>query len=204
MSYATLADFKLYVSEMTGGVQTAFTAAEDTLLQKFLDQADAEIDAYVGRSFGQGANNHTHYYTEDDVDGDTLYINDGDLVSVTTLTNGDGTVISSSDYFLLPMNVSVTGQNAYDGSYYAIRLKSTQQWTFSTDGRISINGRWGFMQGAPLDIVRISMRLAYWYWAKRNETGATNMGGEQLTQQTDAYPADVKIVLDRYVRRLVA
>ena len=203
MSYATLAEFKSYIGEMTGGVQTSFSAAEDTLLQKFLDQADQEIDMYTGRSFGQGANHHIHYYTKDDVDGDTLYL-DADLVSVQTLTNGDGTVISSSDYWLLPMNVSVTGQNALDGSFSAIKLKSTKQWEFSTDGRISVEARWGYMQGVPIDIVRIAMRIAYWYWAKRNETGAVNVVGEQTTQQTDAYPADVTIVLDRYVRRLVS
>lgn len=203
MSYATLAEFKSYITEMTGGVQTAFTAGEDTLLQKFLDQADAEVDMYTGRSFGQGSNNHIHHYTEDDIDGDTLYL-DADLVSVVTLTNGDGTVISSNDYWLLPMNVSVSGQNAFDGSFSAIKLKSTAQWKFSADGRVSVNGRWGFMQGVPLDIVRAAMRLAYWYWAKRNETAAVNMAGEQTTQQTDAYPADVRQTLDRYVRRIVA
>lgn len=203
MSYATLAEFKSYITEMTGGVQTTFTAGEDTLLQKFLDQADAEIDVYTGRVYGQGANHHIHYYTQDDVDGDTLYL-DADLVSVQVLTNGDGTVISSNDYWLLPMNISVAGQNALDGSFSAIKLKSTKQWAFGTDGRISVDGRWGFMQGAPIDIVRAAMRLAYWYWAKRNETAAVNIAGEQTTQQTDAYPADVRQTLDRYIRRLVA
>lgn len=203
MSYATLADFKTYISEMTGGVQTTFTTAENTLLQSFLDQADAEIDAYTGRGFGQGANNHTHTYTADDVTDKILYL-DSDLVSVTTLTNGDGTALTSSDYTLLPRNASITGQNGYDSSYWAIELKSDHSWTFSTDGVITLNGRWGFMQGAPVDIVRCAMRIAYWYWAKRNETGSTNIAGENTTPQTDAYPADVRVVLDRYTRRLVA
>lgn len=203
MSYAALADFKSYITEMTGGIQTTYTTAENTVLQQFLDQADAEIDAYCGRSFGQGANNHTHYYTKDDVDDKTLFL-DSDLVSITTLTNGDGTVISSSDYWLLPMNASITGQNGYDGSYYAVQLKDGHSWEFDTDGRISVNGRWGWMQGAPTEIVRAAMRLAYWYWAKRNQTGATEVLGEQLSQQSDAYPHDVRIVLDRYTRRMVA
>lgn len=203
MSYAALADFKSYITEMSGGIQTTYTTAENTVLQQFLDQADAEIDAYTGRSFGQGANNHTHYYTKDDVDDKTLFL-DADLVSITTLTNGDGTVIASTDYWLLPMNASVTSQNAYDGSYYAVQLKDGHSWEFSTDGRISINGRWGWMQGAPTEIIRAAMRLAYWYWAKRNQTGATEVLGEQLSQQSDAYPADVLKVLDRYTRRMVA
>ena len=202
MSYATLAEFKSYISEMTGGIQTAFSGAEDTLLQKFLNQAKAEIDAQTGRNFGQGANNHTHYYTEDDIDGDTLYL-DSDLVSVTTITNGDGTTIASSDYFLLPMNASVTGQNGYDGSFWGIKLKSTIDWQTPTDGRISVNGRWGFMQDAPVDVVRAAMRIAYWYWTKRNQTGATEIAGAELTQQSDSYPTDVRIVFARYKRRMV-
>jgi hypothetical protein len=203
MSYATLAEFKSYISEMTGGVQTVFTVAEDALLQKFLDQADAEIEGQTGRSFGQGSNNHIHYYTKDDVDDKTLHL-DADLVSITTLTNGNGAAIASTDYWLLPMNASVTGQNAYDGSYYAIQLKDGHDWQFDTNGRVSVNGRWGWMQGAPVEIVRAAMRIAYWYWVKRNETGATNVAGEALTTESDAYPADVRIVLDRYTRRLVA
>ena len=202
MSYATLADFKSYISEMTGGIQTTYTADENTVLQKFLNQADAEIDAQTGRSFGQGVNNHTHYYTEDDIDDDTLYL-DADLVSVTTLTNGNDTVISSADYWLLPMNASVTGANGYDGSFWGIKLKSTSDWQTPTDGRISVNGRWGFMQGAPLDIVRCAMRIAYWFWTKRNQTGATEIAGAELTQQSDSYPTDVRIVIDRYKRRVV-
>ena len=202
MSYATLADFKSYISEMTGGIQTTYTADENTVLQKFLNQADAEIDAQTGRSFGQGVNNHTHYYTEDDIDDDTLYL-DADLVSVTTLTNGDDAVISSADYWLLPMNASVTGANGYDGSFWGIKLKSARDWQTPTDGRISVNGRWGFMQAAPLDIVRCAMRIAYWFWTKRNQTGATEIAGAELTQQSDSYPTDVRIVIDRYKRRVV-
>ena len=202
MSYATLADFKSYISEMTGGIQTTYTADENTVLQKFLNQADAEIDAQTGRSFGQGVNNHTHYYTEDDIDDDTLYL-DADLVSVTTLTNGDDAVISSADYWLLPMNASVTGANGYDGSFWGIKLKSARDWQTPTDGRISVNGRWGFMQAAPLDIVRCAMRIAYWFLAKRNQTGATEIAGAELTQQSDSYPTDVRIVIDRYKRRMV-
>ena len=200
MSYATLADFKSYITEMTGGVQTTFTTAENTLLQSFLDQADAEIYSQTGRTFGQGDSGHTHYYTMDDVDGDTLWLAD-DLVSVTSITNGDGTSVTAGQYWLLPMNVAVTEQNAYRGSYYAIKLKSGYAWTVPTDARITVVGRFGFMQGAPSDVIRASMRLAYWFWAKRNETGATDVAGEGLTQQSDSYPADVRAVMSRYKRR---
>jgi hypothetical protein len=202
MSYATLADFKSYISEMTGGIQTTFTTAENTLLQQFLDQADAEIEGQTGRRFGQGANNHTHYYTEDDIDDDTLYL-DADLISVITLTNGDGTAIASTDYFLLPMNASVSGEGAYDGSYWGVKLKSTKSWQTPTDGRITLVGRWGYLQGVPIDVVRAAMRIAYWYWTKRNQTGSTEIAGAELTQQSDSYPADVRIVFERYKRRVV-
>jgi hypothetical protein len=47
------------------------------------------------------------------------------------------------------------------------------------------------------------MRIAYWYWTKRNQTGATEVAGEQLTQQSDSYPTDVRIVLERYKRRVI-
>lgn len=202
MSYATLALFKSYISEMTGGIQTAYSGEEDTVLQSFLDQADAEIYSQTGRTFGQGDNNHTHYYTADDIDEKTLYLSD-DLVSVGSITNGDGIAVASTSYFLLPMNVSVTEQNSYRGSYFAIKLKESFDWNFSTDGRITVVGRFGYMQAAPTDIVRCAMRVAYWYWTKRNQTGATNVADTDLMQQSDSYPADVRLVFDRYRRRSV-
>ena len=65
---------------------------------------------------------------------------DEDLLAVTTLTNGDATAVSSSDYILLPY---------FGPPYYQIRLKQSAStiWTLDSSGNderaISVLGIWG-------------------------------------------------------------
>ena len=109
MAYCTLAQVKNYL-----GI-TADT--DDVLLAALIDRAQAAIDIYCGRKFE--ATSGTRYYEMDAVDGDYLRLDD-DLISITTLTNGDdsSTVITSAYYWLWPQN---------DGPpYHSIRLKDNQ------------------------------------------------------------------------------
>lgn len=189
MAYITLAGFKSYVDELTGGVQSSFTVAEDAVLQSFIDQAQAEIERVTERRFE--AATATRYYREDAVDGDTLHL-DADLLSVTTLTNGDGTTITGTDFWLLPDNATPKT---------AIRLKSAASWAFGTDGRIAVAGSWGFSATAPEDVKRCAYRLAWFYWSKRSAAGETSVLGDSVVQVAAEYPADVKAVLRRYRRK---
>src|SRR3990167_6268443 len=67
---------------------------------------------------------------------------DRDLLSLTTLTNGDDVAIASTDYILIPYN---------DTPKYAVELEplSSVNWQTSTDGRydrgvIDVIGVWGW------------------------------------------------------------
>ena len=74
-----------------------------------------------------------------------LWIDDDDLLAVITLTNGDATVLTTSDYFLLPRN---------DYPKYAIAIKESSSVIWETDsnndseGAISLAAIYGF--GVPL------------------------------------------------------
>jgi hypothetical protein len=192
MAYITLADFKKYHSQLTGGVPAAYTADDDAVLQMFIDQAQAEIESVTGRKF-EGAT-ATKYYTAADIDSGLLWLSD-DLISITTLTNGDGAAIASDAYSLLPYNHTPR---------YAVMLKSTTAWTFPVDGRVSILGSWGYSATAPDDIKRLAYRLAYFYWLKRSATGETSVLNDSTAQVASEYPADIKSALRRYKRRGVA
>ena len=181
MSYATAAELKSYlgISENT----------DDTLLAALLNRATAAIEQYTHRVFSAAVG--TRYYRSDAVDGDTLHL-DGDLYSVTTLTNGEGDTIT--EYWLLPRNEGPP--------YHAIKLKSGSDysWTFGTDGEVEVYGEWGFSSDPPDDIVHACVRLAGYYYRQKDAQVF------DVTAQPDAgiitipkgLPADVKMLLTPY------
>ena len=132
--YATLAEYKAY---STARGQTASTdTADDGVIVDLLEQASRYLDDKTGRQFYPTV--ETRVY--DIPSSSTLWL-DGDLLSLTTLTNGDATTISSTNYSLLDSNVT---------PYYAIKLKdiSSVAWVANSSNSneqvISVAGFWGF------------------------------------------------------------
>lgn len=185
------------------------TTTDDDLIEALIARAQRAIESYCHRWFE--ARTETRYYRRDAVDaGDTLrhsiseipglvngvlYLDD-DLLSVTTLTNGDGTVIPTTGYWLGPRNSGPP--------YWYICLKSTYSWAFDTDGEISVAGTWGYSATAPEDIVHSTIRLAAYYYRQKDvqvfdTTAAPELGVITVPQ---GLPADVKILLEPY-RRVV-
>ena len=192
MAYVTLAEFKTYMNDLTGGTQTSFSAQEDITLQVFLDQAVAEVESMTGRDFE--ATSGTRYYTSASVDGQRLYLG-ADLLSVTTLTNGNAATISGSNFTLEPRNSTVKD---------VIRLHDGYWWEFSTvDSVVTVLGSWGYSASPPVDLKRGVMRLAWFYWQKRGATGESTVLAEGVVQNAAAYPADVTGVIKRYRRMKV-
>jgi hypothetical protein len=137
MAYLSLANAKVAL-----GIASADTS-DDTLLADLILEAQNAIDLDCGgRSFE--AATRTLYYGADVVHGQDLLL-DADLLAVTTLTNGDGTVLTGGDYTLWPRNST---------PYARIRLKSTVLWQFSQDGEISVSGSWGYATTAPAAVAR--------------------------------------------------
>jgi len=90
MSYCTVTDVKTYLNTTTAG--------DDLLIGDLIDSAQEAIDNYTHRTFEASADT-THYFDDDnlDGDGDTLIL-DGDLCAITSITNGDGDTVTTSDY----------------------------------------------------------------------------------------------------------
>jgi type II secretory pathway pseudopilin PulG len=191
MAYTTLADLKTWL-----GI-TATT--DDDALNDLLAAIESAIDLYCDRHFR--AQTKTRYYTEDDLDDSDqiLYIFDDDLISVTTLLNGDATTIASTSYWLEPRN---------DGPpYWKIQLKSSYYWSFITDGWIEVTGSWGYSTTPPAAVVRASLLWAAEMWGKK---GAEGVKSHQIGDFSEAfgdpsewvsYPPDaVRAFLDPLVR----
>lgn len=184
MAYVTLAEWKANRGSLSGATQAAFTAAEDAVLQTFLDQAEAELNAQTKKRYE--AATETHYFRPCDMawnNARVLLLKDW-LLSVSTLTNGNSTVISPVDYWLLPRG---------GGPYSAIEIKSSAAgWSFNTDGEISVAGAWGFTATADDRVKRVTMRLAEFFFQKRATTGESQVIGEGQIIVAAMYPEDVR------------
>ena len=182
MAYTTLADLKVYL-----GIGSA---RDDAILTACLAAAIAKVDEQFSGKWESTAG--TRYYSEDDLDFDTLWL-DAPLLTVTTLTGGDGDEILAANYWLMPRNANGTTR-AYD----SIKLKSGYTWDWNTDGEISVLGTWGFTATAPSNVIQAVWRLAsFYYRIKDNQTFGT-VGNVDLgiTEIPATIPKDVEELLD--------
>lgn len=150
------------------GTHTITKAINDeSLLSDAIDAAEAEIERITNSTFE--AATLTKYYDRshlDHNDSSILWLGD-DLLTVTTLTNGDvdGTEIAAASYWLLDRN---------DGPpYHAIQLTNTSGviWTWDTDGWVSVAGTWGRTATVDATIKEACKILsAYYYRLKDAQT----------------------------------
>jgi hypothetical protein len=138
--YATLLQIKNRINSL--GMST--DATDDATIENMVEQASRVIDGYCGgRTFY--ARTETHYFNTPD--GLQLDLDD-DLLTVTTLTNGDATVVTSSKYFLIDRNKP---------PYYEIKLRASSGiiWQLDSNGdeeqAISLAGSWGYVDRAATD-----------------------------------------------------
>ncbi len=203
MAYFTTAELKAYL-----GITSS---SDDVQLGYLPDRVTEAINTYCHRHFEPEAEHgpaasHTHYFTAlltvdggDLLDWRTLNLNH-DLAELTSITNGDGTVISASDVVLLPLNVKPTN---------FIRIKSgvNVTWTYTTspEAAIAVAGKWSYSLDIPADVKAAALRWgAHLY---RLRTGATSVPAD-ITVSADGsafasnrIPSDVAQLLRPYIRR---
>lgn len=176
------------------------TTDDDSALSGFITGASKLIDSHCKRTIYAGSDETRYFDAVGDhiIDGRTLLL-DGDLSSVTTVTNGDGNAITSSYYTLVPANRP---------PYYAIRILAsyTSTWTYTTnwENAISITGRWCYATRVPDDIVEVMKHWAsYLYKLKDSQvfdvTAAPEFGTLTIPK---GIPAFVKEAL-RHYRKVV-
>lgn len=198
MAYTTNTDLKIYLDIPSG------TTTWDTLLTTLIARAQAVIDRYCGQSFEASADT-TRYFSAasvengGSVDGRDLIL-DAPLCAITSVTNGDGTVVSSGNYVKLPIN---------GDRWYALRLKTASglTWTYDDDiesDLIAVTGKFAYSTTAPADIVQACTRLAAYLYNQRknaNDLDRAVVVGD-MTILPARIPADVLSLLESY-RRLV-
>ena len=191
MAYLTTDELRAYI----GGFESGDSTTDEDQLQDAIDDAVAEFEEATGLTFE--ASTETRYFTygvDTDDSGFVLHL-DKPLLTVTTLTNGDGTVIPSTDYKLRPLNESPKYE-------IALLPSKGRTWAYVDDaeGAISVAGTWGYSATVPTDVKRAVKRLAAYYYKQRDAVV------EQVTADPETgqlilppgYPKDVYKVIRRY------
>ncbi len=191
MAYATLAQLRAEL-----GFKTANTG-DDTLLTAKLDRATAIIDGATQRVFN--AVTMTRYYDAvRDVDDMTLHL-DYDLLSITTLINGDGVVVPAAARVLLPANYTPK---------FAVKLKASYgyYWTYDTDPEdaISIEGSWGYMATPSADIVEATLLIAAYLYRLKDEAefGSAGVADVATLKTLSAFPKRAMDIICHYARMI--
>lgn len=190
--YCTLAEFKAYAIP-----DGATDAADDAVIEDIIEAASRWIDGKTGRTFYSRAA-ETRYF--DTPDTRELWLDD-DLISITTLTNGDGTVIASTDYVLLPNNYSPK---------YAIKLRdaSSESWELSStdnspEKAITVLGSWGYAATAPDDIKTACIMLSDSMYRRRmgeNVSGVASVTAAGVVISPADIPSGVMALIRPYIR----
>jgi hypothetical protein len=193
MAYCSDEDVKEYldIAELT----------DDTLLSDLIDRAQEAIDSHTRRTFEDpGADATRNFTVGEDTDGLYLYF-DEDIYSITTVkSDADGsspTTITSTQYVTIPRNTT---------PYYGIKIlsSSNEYWDYTDDPEngIEITGRWAYSSAAPADVSQACARWAAYMYRQRDaqvfDTTAIPEAG--VIQIPQGIPADVKVLLDAYVR----
>jgi hypothetical protein len=185
MAYCTASEVNVY-----SGIPST-----DAAMIALIPRAEAMIEEFTRRTFE--ARTETHYYNVPD--GRELYIDDDDLLTISALTNGDGTVLTTADYYLYPRNTNPK---------WAIVLKQSSDYVWeddadgNTEGVISVAGTWGYSATVPDDIKHACIRLTTYLYRQKDSSVMDSVAYQEAGILTipKGIPQDVLDILTRYRR----
>ena len=161
MAYVTLAEVRTHAGF------DADDTTDDGRLAALIPQAQSAIDAWTRTTFEIASDTTKYFDAIDDVEGLTLYLVGAhvfeQLADITTITNGDATVVTSGQYVTSPRN---------SAPYHAITLKSSAniEWTYTDDSEnaIAIAGKWGYSTTPP-ETVKLACIMLVLHWYRQDD-----------------------------------
>ena len=175
---------------------TTGTLTDDQLIADYVTQASAHIEAYCDRSFSSSIGTLFYSVCPPDVYGRQLYFGD-DVLGVASVTQDDGTVVSPTDYALLPLNANPK---------YALIRTDGASWTYSINrvAAITVVATIGYCTESdrPQDITLAATKYAAWLYQNRNNDGQTIAVADGAISVPAQLPDFVIRILDsgRYVK----
>jgi hypothetical protein len=186
--YVELNDFKDYLG--------ATTSDDDSLLTSMLERAQTIFDSQTRRTFEADSDTTRYFDSVRDVSDDTLRL-DVDLCAITTITNGNGSVITSGQYVTEPRNST---------PYYAIKLlrSAATYWQAANNGdnenAIAVTGKWAYSTSAPHDVAEAVLDIATLLY--RRKDNANDFARTVVTSTSTILPAGVsdttRLTIARY------
>lgn len=193
--YISLADFKRDIGA------PALGTTKDAQLTDFIERAQDMIERHCRRKFEAAANTTRTILDERAIRGRELWL-DQDLATINTITNGDGTVIASGNYVVIPTNAIVDSR-----PIEAIKLKASSSagWTLGDDVGIVISGKWAYSLTPPESIVQATFRLAHYFFQQKDNAADIDRpvyisAGGSTTVLPPKLPDDLKKLLAPFVR----
>jgi hypothetical protein len=189
MAILTTADLKVYL-----GITNS---DDDTLIGTLITAAQKVIETYTQRDFEVAADTTRYFTPGHDTCNGVLRLDEDLAQAPTTITNGDGIVVTAAQYALVPRNRA---------PYNQIRLLSSTGlfWTYTNDPEdaISIIGRWGWSVLPPDDIVQAARRTAGWLYRSKDGQAydSTAFGELGVIRIKHKIPEDITAMLDPYRR----
>ena len=197
-AYTTVSDAKIQA-----GIPSADTSLDDWI-NALIGPVSEAINAYCNRWFAP----RTMTIPWDFQDPWKLKLWSLDLISVTQIMNGNGTVLPSSAYLLYPI---------IGPPYRWIEIKRNNGIVFAWSGTpqqaISITGSWGYVDKDDLVSTPAPIKYAAAAWIsyllqmgpaagiKSKSIGDYSVGYGLLSQELKDPPGEVMHVLKSYIRR---
>ena len=195
MSYCTVAEVKTYAG-VTG-------SGDDTLIDALITRAQKAIETYTHRLFEASADSTRKFTVGKDTTGRALFF-DEDNCALTTVTTdadrvGGGDAIPAAQYATMPRNRT---------PYYGLEILSSSaydwEYTSNPENGITVAGRWAWSTTPPADIAHACIRLAAFFYRQKDAqvfdvTAIPDAGVITIPQ---GLPADVKLILEPYVKRV--
>ena len=169
-------------------------AVDDQFITRLIESASAIMAGETGVNFVAASG--TRYF--DVPEGPELVVDD--FVTLTSITNGDGSAIATSDVTTLPANKTPK---------YVIRIKasSAAYWCATTAGdtvaAISVTATWGYSTAAPDDVREAVEDIVVSKYKSRfgvGAEGAATVTGAGVVITPRDITAFAKKVIDRYKR----
>ena len=196
MAYLTVKELKRYL-DLTG-------SADDVLLTNLISKAQRWVESFTNRQF-EVTSDSTRYIDAVGlhIEGNRLYIADmGDIYSITTVTNGDGVEVTSTEYTTYPKTLT-----QQEPVYQSIRILSnttSKYWTWTDDweNAISITGKWGYSASPPEDVKQATRQIvAYLYRQKDAQVfDVTAIPDAGVIQIPQGIPRTARLILEHYRR----
>jgi len=189
--YASLAEVKAYINT------SSTNAGDDAVIEDMVEMASRLIDAETHRTFY--ARTETHYF--DYTSLRSLFMDD-DLLTITTITNGDALTIASTEYNLYPLNKTPKNE---------IRLKKASTYYWCLDGNsndeavITVAGTWGYAATAPDHIKHACISIVISAYHRRygeGVEGVANITAAGVVVTPRDIPADAWGIIKSYRKHI--